>query len=1660
MFRTLLCLLLVSLSVGLAAQMTGPGGAVRYGNEWIDYGVDYVRIAVAEDGVYRVSPQQLRAAGLSFDPTGNFKLERDGEVVPAVMDENGLTFYGEQNRGDLDKHLFENPEETQLNDRYSMYNDTAVYFLSSAEGGAVYRTASVAAGEPVSTITRSSQIVFSDNYSKTFFRTSGISIYYSTYDMAEGFGRLSGNELLSSNDRTERVFDIDLPEAVAGSATLDMRYGLGFDAHIQDIQINGRNVDKFEGRLWSVQQMAATFTTDGTSAEVKLIGSAGDRDKANVAWAEVRYPARPTLAGLRSFIVPASAQNVRVRLEDAGAAAGAVELVNPATGSRVVGENQGGAVIFNLPAGGQEQRYHVVSSTTLLSAPAVDRMSFKSQLPAGERVDYVILTSSRLNGPSLDRLVAYRSSPAGGNYNVLTINVEDLYDEFGYGVNRHPIALRNYLAQLRADQPRLQYLFLIGKGREYDDIRTAEQLAEARSTFFVPSFGFPASDNLLTAPIGEVVPALSTGRLAAISDEEIGVYLGKLRAVEAQTDLGDQTIADRAWMKQMLHLGGGTSAAEQRTIRNNLNQLKQTIETSRLGGNVASFFKTSSEPIETSQQDAIFDIINGGTSIITFYGHSSSSGFEFNIDNPDNYENAGRYPYMLSLGCYSGDAFTAERSISERFIFLPNKGAIAFAASKGVGFISSLRTWGDTLYAHTGGAYYGQGVGDVLRATIESFSGSSAFTTRLLTQQFALSGDPAYRLHPRPGPDLVVDPASVSFSPEVIPAQQNNYAITYRVVNLGRGGGRDSITVSFDQELPSGEVRRIGTRRILAPHYDATVTTTLPNIGLEAVGRNRIRVRVDSEQELAELPAPAAENNNDLVIGGRAGVEVTVIANTARVAYPPEFAVVSNDVELFASTTSALAPEREYLLQVSDEIDFADLLHDERIVASGGIIRSTPPLDYRDSTTYYWRISPDSTFTEGSGYIWSTSSFTFIDDRAGQTAEWAQQHPGQFTRGSFDNIRADSLVEGWDFTQTVTEVTVFNGTYESRTFPRFMRDNQRLGSPFPWSIRSGMSVLVIDSTNFTKWLSNPGQGDYNTRPVVTDPWSFATHTQAGRQGMMDFLREAVPEGSYVIIWSLHRGSNTQTYYNDGWLEDETELGTTLFDALEGEGALEIRRLVNSGSVPYGLAFQKGLGLISEVIAEDPQDQIELRVPVRSNWERGGWTSAPVGPATAWSSLEVQLGPASIEAADSIHLLVNGLNTVTGDTTELRSLDFPLTQGLTYEIDISDIDAEQYPKLFATLELYDDDLRTAPTVRGVYFDYSAVGDVAVSPAVAYSVPDSIQAGQPGVVSIGFENISRTDMDSLLVELQVVDRRNNLIQRLKRTAPVAAGSTGSVDFELATETSLGDFRIRAVLNPDQDQPEEVIFNNVLTTGVQVGRDDIDPVVLVYFDGQQIFDGDLVSGRPEIRIQMRDENRFLALDDTSAYEIRLQAPDGSSEALSFADDRVEFLPASVQENTAEIIFRPELLQDGRYSLTVAGKDRSDNASGRYAYQRNFEVVNQMKISNVLTYPNPFTTETRFVYTLTGSEQPSTFRIQILTVSGRVVRDIDLLATETLKIGTHRTDFVWDGTDEYGDLLANGVYLYRVITADNSGSVIEKHDTGTDQYFDKGFGKVVILR
>ena len=90
-------------------------------------------------------------------------------------------------------------------------------------------------------------------------------------------------------------------------------------------------------------------------------------------------------------------------------------------------------------------------------------------------------------------------------------------------------------------------------------------------------------------------------------------------------------------------------------------------------------------------------------------------------------------------------------------------------------------------------------------------------------------------------------------------------------------------------------------------------------------------------------------------------------------------------------------------------------------------------------------------------------------------------------------------------------------------------------------------------------------------------------------------------------------------------------------------------------------------------------------------------------------------------------------------------------------------------------------------------------------------------------------------------------------------------------------------------------------------------------------------------------------------------------------------------------------------------------------------------------------------------------------MTITGKVVREITQEELGPIHIGKNVTEFAWDGTDNYGDKLGNGVYLYKVKVQSNVDdfkhrkttiSTSEGPNSLSNKYFKNGIGKMYILR
>jgi hypothetical protein len=459
--------------------------------------------------------------------------------------------------------------------------------------------------------------------------------------------------------------------------------------------------------------------------------------------------------------------------------------------------------------------------------------------------------------------------------------------------------------------------------------------------------------------------------------------------------------------------------------------------------------------------------------------------------------------------------------------------------------------------------------------------------------------------------------------------------------------------------------------------------------------------------------------------------------------------------------------------------------------------------------------------------------------------------------------------------------------------------------------------------------------------------------------------------------------------------------------------------------------------------------------IRAN---GSMASPWLGPAQSWKRLRWQ-GSSLESVPDRVSMEVFGL-----DRFGIESRLATLTQSQDTSLEF--LQPGRYPYLKLVMNTTDSSAFTPHQLSQWRVVADMLPEGAIAPNLGQRPKDTLAIGETLSIAVPFRNISDKAFDSLRVTLKVTDR-NNVVHTLPmpRLRPLPPGDTVVVRYPIDTRAFEGRNSLYLNVNPDNDQPELHLYNNFLFHSFQVEADRQSPVLDVTFDGRRILNRDIVSSRPQILIRLKDENRFLALNDTSLLKVRVRHPDGTLRRYRFDGDTMRFTPGTVGsngDNTAQIDFNPALSKDGEYELIVNGRDPSGNAAGEIDYKVLFSVVNKPMISDLMNYPNPFTTSTAFVFTLTGSRVPTHMRIQILTVTGRVVREITAEELGPLRIGRNVTDFKWDGTDQFGQKLANGVYLYRVIVSQD-GKALEKFrqdGVDTDRYFNGGYGKMYLMR
>lgn len=1668
--------------------------AQNYNNEWIDYNKTYYKFKVGATGVYRISVDALATIGLSNVNADHFQLWRNGVEVPlyttsqnAPLSTGGyLEFWGEMNDGVPDRVLYRQ-QEWQLNDRVSLQTDTAAFFLTVNPAGNNRRlvpTVNDVAGntlapEPFFMYTMETNYRARPNAGRAELVGTSYT-YSSSYDYGEG---MTSTEIAGGSSVTVTYSNLK-PYTGAGApdpSFLVHASGNAVNPRYIRVNLNNDSLTAATMDYFDYVKHAASFPISkiaaGTAAFNVSNRASVTSDRMVIARMSLTYPRTFSFNGtaIFPFSLEASAVGNYLVIDNfpvTGGAAATPVIYDLTNGKRYVASANSVPFRFKLEPSATARNLVMVSQAPAYSKSitSFEQRNFINYAEASRQGDFMIITNGLLTsesgpGDPVEDYRQYRSSTAGGSFNAKIYMIDQLEDQFAFGIKMHPLSIRNFLrwARVRFSNP-LRDVLLIGKGVIYSQFKVNEAAAGIKQLCMVPTFGNPASDNLLSAEGSSSIPLTPIGRISAITKEEVSAYLTKLKEYEQLYNYSSPVIADKSWMKNVVHVVGAGDNNTSSLLTAALDGQKKILEDSSYAANVHTFSKTSADAVQQVSSVRLNNLFKEGIGILTYFGHSSSNALEFNLDNPEAYDNPGKYPVFIVMGCNAGSFYnyntarlSTKETISEKYVLTPDRGAVAFMASTHLGIIHYLDIYNTRNYRAIGQTQYGKTLGECMDEAIRqtfALTTENDFYARFQCEQFTLHGDPAVRLYTSEKPDYAIEDPLVSLDPKYIPVSETSFKVTAKFVNLGRSLNRDVI-VELKRTYPNNQVEVIKRDTILFKTFQDSLVYTLPVIATRDKGLNKISVTIDPENNIEEL----YETNNSVT------KDVYIIEEDIRPVYPYPFAIVNQQgIKLAVSTANPFSGTHTYMMEMDTTESYNSPMKITRSVdAPGGFIEFTPGITFVDSTVYYWRVA--AAVSSGAP-VWHSNSFQYI---ANGGTGFSQAHYDQHLKSTTSHI---TLEENriWTYDSVINNLFIKNGVWGSAiTTEAELAVNVNDSSYIRNTCTYGIIFNVFDKNTFKPWVNQQvgSTGMYNSvAPCgpASRKYNFEfPNTPAGRNNAMLFMR-LIPDGNFVVVRNQVYQAVGSNQYASQWLADEVTygLGNSMYTELKNAGFEKIDS-INRPRV-FNFAYKKNGNAVHTprfIFSDGIYDAINLSVDCTTPRSTSTIKSPKIGPAKAWQTMHWRGKTLDATDGDAPKVSVIGIDR-DGIESELIS-DIEMGNE---DVDISSIDAVQYPSIKLAM-INEDTMHFTPyQLRYWMVSYDPIPEGAIAPNLFFTTRDTVEVGEPFTFGIGFKNVSDKKFDSVKVKLTITDKNNieNIVP-IPRQKDLAAGDTIKLQVPIDTRSLSGFNTLFVNFNPDQDQAEQFLFNNYAFRSLYVRPDSLNPLLDVTFDGVHILNRDIVAARPTIVAELKDEAKWMLLNDTSLISVSVHFPDGSQRRFAFDNDTLQFIPADqsgATGNMAKINFKPHFLQDGDYELLVSGKDRSSNLAGAVQYRVAFQVINKPMISNMLNYPNPFTTSTAFVFTLTGAEVPQNIRIQILTITGKVVREITKDELGPLHIGRNITEFKWDGTDQYGQKLANGIYLYRVITNLNGKSLDKYKAEGdnTDKYFNKGYGKMYLMR
>lgn len=1037
------------------------------------------------------------------------------------------------------------------------------------------------------------------------------------------------------------------------------------------------------------------------------------------------------------------------------------------------------------------------------------------------------------------------------------------------------------------------------------------------------------------------------------------------------------------WNKRFLFMAFGWDSTESARFSGFWQNVgAQYISPSPLGSNVSILSRTSTSVVDFDKIQEGKELVNEGGIWISYYGHAASELWGNGISQAHQLKNKyGRRHVISDISC--GTARFAEPnfiSFGERFFPAGDGAGIAYMGSSALGYESPLRVIGEALFRAVGPDSMRR-IGQIHHAGLARLwaNGTGSLTNQFTLDQFVLLGDPALAIAIPQTPDYLLTADSVFTTPAQPSEGDSTVVLNIPLYNWGTRG-RDSVTLEV-KHTPPGETQTTHQFKI-APFSYHTVAQFVIRQSLGA-GIHSFALSVNPEQSTPEYSYTNNSGTYSFLAASQRMLKI----------YPQYFAGMHRDSVrfIFQNPGSGSAAGDAVIVEIDTADGFTAPVASIRIPFSQTGAATTvhvPPGTLAPNTTYHWRARIENvqdTRQSYSGIFTTTPTALF----------WSQQTQKSLSSNAMENLMPTQY--GWRLLDRLMIIEAFSAGFQDGVRASVTVDGVDISSGFA---DRGYNVAVLNEENGNL----ESFGAFN---IYMDPPFDSTKAEP----LIAFM-DTIPQGRIVVV----------AIADEGWV-NKTE---AVCKQMESIGSAQIRTVQWRDS--WAIIGYKGapIGSVPEKRTARGTGPVSIADTVLIAPRTGLMSAGVVGPADGWRSMTMQIDSLSADKNIAIQI----------ERRHKKGFIDTVQVAAASAIDLSALLSDSVQTIIPSALFSVSEKGTSPYFGGWSVTADEPYELAIDRRRSVTVRDSAKEGYPVAIGYAVSNIGVTHAPSATLLMIRKSSPDDTLASITVPA-LPADSVFAGQITVPTLGIRGNWQVEYYLSTSETRTEQYTENNLHRTSFAVLTDsaaasDVPPYTLT-FDGKAIWEGDYVSARPRIEIQFSDTipSRFM-----SPSTVRLELNGRQVQLGGDADSLLAVTTSGSGAEEARITYIPRL-GNGMHTLAMNVATGLSPAEVEL-FEIRFRSESGSMLRDVAAYPNPFRDRTYFTFNAVGAELPESVQLKIFTISGRLIKTIAISGAE---VGFGFNRFEWDGRDDDGDEVANGIYFYKLI--------VKYKETTTEEIF-----------